>query len=715
VLDAASIKAHLHHFCNTLPKQPLVETSPYFSIEESSTDNDLGLLTARVILPNCVGSFQRSHSAERGYRTEKAAFEAAAYECYRALRQAELVNENLLPRILALRDRCRNLDSLLVVDEHIRPWRSIASAWSSSELYKSIIEVETDYQDDFSAFRISLITPVPIPTTCWSASKHHTRITSLRIGTPVTMKTATNFEMLRRYKQKMATLYPSMESHPKDVEQLDFVFIFDLDEGQEFFSHHRTTDIGGIMARIIDLVEKTMIADQIQSSLLQTCTFQHPTQIVAALTAPSADVIINFERLEFLGDAILKTVVSAQTFTERVHWPAGLLSQYRDTLISNSSLANAAFSLQLDHHIMTQRLKTRTLAPPRISDSFSPPGKRKLSSKTLADVLQALVAAAYLDSGFSLARLCIKVFIPEIRSESPTFETPRGASFSRYEMEEIQSLIGYQFRNITFLLQALTHPSSVSHGSEESYLRLAFLGDAILGFLVTEALFLQGNELPEGRMTKIKAAILNSNMLGYVCMTHSISRNFVDIEAVAPNHFQNTTRNEAMQLWKYMRHESQDLIEAQKACKMRYHQVCKKLQEQLQAGLSYPWLMLAKLQPECFYSDLIQSVFGAIYVDSGQDMNACQRFLDTLGISSHLQRMVRPDFDVTHPRNALQNLAPNAEVRNLRSSNGNFRCEIMLHEVEIASVESCRSKSEASILTSHRAIQLLLSKRTASD
>jgi dsRNA-specific ribonuclease len=169
------------------------------------------------------------------------------------------------------------------------------------------------------------------------------------------------------------------------------------------------------------------------------------------------------------------------------------------------------------------------------------------------------------------------VFIPEVQSEDPKFQMAPNAGPSINGVEEVQSLTGYRFRNIAVLLQALTHPSCISHGSEESYQRLAFLGDAVLGFVVTKALFLHGNEISEGKMTEIKAAIVNSNMLGYVCMTHSISRNFVNIAAVAPNRFRNTTRKETKSLWKYMRHESQDLSKVQETCNTRYRRLYKML------------------------------------------------------------------------------------------------------------------------------------------
>jgi len=713
MLTAEATKAHLHHFCNTLPKQPFVDTNPNFWIHENSSNKGLGLLTAGVALPNCVGSFPRSYLAPGEYRTERAASKAAAYECYKALHEAELVNNNFLPSILNIQKRCRDLPSLIEVDEHIQPWRLMANAWSSPEICKTTIQVEGNRLDGLSSFHISFITPMSIPAMSLPISKQHTGIALKQTFTSDTKKLAITFEELERLRQRMAALYLPSESPKDDVANLDFVYIFDFDDGQEFFSQPPLIDVGEVMTRVVGQVEKFMVAGLLQMSILPTCKLRNAAHIVTALTAPSADAHLNFERYEFFGDAVLKIVVSTQVFTDHVSWPAGWLSQYRDNLISNASLANAALSLHLDQYILTKAPRTSNWALPRISDANCSPGKRQMSSKTLADVSQALFAAAFLDAGHGLARSCIKIFIPEIRCERPTFEMPHGVGFSRCEVEELQQLTGHQFGNITVLLQALTHPSCASHGSEESYQRLAFLGDAVLGFLVAKALFEHLEELSEGRMTEIRAAVVNSNMLGYICMTHSISRKVFGIETVTLKQFRKARRVEVMPLWKYMRYESKELGEALEACNTRYRRLCGRLEQQMHSGRSYPWVTLAELQPEGFYSDLVQSVIGAIYVDSGEDWSACQQFLETIGISSCIQRMVRSDYDVAHPRSALQQLAPLAEVRSQRSSDGSFRCEVTVDETEIASAESCKNRNEASILASHRAVQTLAIGRDA--
>jgi ribonuclease-3 len=75
-------------------------------------------------------------------------------------------------------------------------------------------------------------------------------------------------------------------------------------------------------------------------------------------------------------------------------------------------------------------------------------------------------------------------------------------------LEQCQERIGYQFDDLRLLQAALTHASSANH-RRESNERMEFLGDAVLGLVVCQALY---DELPdalEGDMTKIKSAVVS--------------------------------------------------------------------------------------------------------------------------------------------------------------------------------------------------------------
>lgn len=75
-------------------------------------------------------------------------------------------------------------------------------------------------------------------------------------------------------------------------------------------------------------------------------------------------------------------------------------------------------------------------------------------------------------------------------------------------IEEYEKLIGYTFRDKKLLETALTHSSYANEHKCESYERLEFLGDSVLGFVTAEYLFTNYSELPEGQLTKTRAALV---------------------------------------------------------------------------------------------------------------------------------------------------------------------------------------------------------------
>ena len=68
----------------------------------------------------------------------------------------------------------------------------------------------------------------------------------------------------------------------------------------------------------------------------------------------------------------------------------------------------------------------------------------------------------------------------------------------------LQSRLGHTFRDGDLLQQALTHTSSGQPHME----RLEFLGDAVLGVVIAEALYCRYPEEPEGRLTRMRAALV---------------------------------------------------------------------------------------------------------------------------------------------------------------------------------------------------------------
>ena len=87
----------------------------------------------------------------------------------------------------------------------------------------------------------------------------------------------------------------------------------------------------------------------------------------------------------------------------------------------------------------------------------------------------------------------------------------------REDVEALEAALGHSFRDPKLLERALTHKSRVYEQNLQSVLddneQLEFLGDSILGFIVSELLVAAHPDYPEGRLSKLKAHLVSSSHL----------------------------------------------------------------------------------------------------------------------------------------------------------------------------------------------------------
>lgn len=82
------------------------------------------------------------------------------------------------------------------------------------------------------------------------------------------------------------------------------------------------------------------------------------------------------------------------------------------------------------------------------------------------------------------------------------------------QIERAEEIIGYSFHDKSLILAALTHPSAVEgHSVSDSYERLEFLGDSILGSIVAYRAYHDYPDLNEGGLTRIKVSLVSGSSL----------------------------------------------------------------------------------------------------------------------------------------------------------------------------------------------------------
>ena len=122
-------------------------------------------------------------------------------------------------------------------------------------------------------------------------------------------------------------------------------------------------------------------------------SFTDLTLLQEALTHKSAGTP-NYERLEFLGDAVLELVVTEQIYRLHPTLDEGAMTRMRVALVRRESLAEVAKRLQLGRYLQFGQGERKSGGMHRAS--------------ILADSFEALVGAVYLDSGFEVAQEVIK-------------------------------------------------------------------------------------------------------------------------------------------------------------------------------------------------------------------------------------------------------------------------------------------------------------------
>ncbi len=97
------------------------------------------------------------------------------------------------------------------------------------------------------------------------------------------------------------------------------------------------------------------------------------------------------------------------------------------------------------------------------------------------------------------------------------------------EVEKIKKLqgleenIGYTFKNINLLKNALTHTSYANEHNIQSNEKLEFLGDSILEFISSDYMYKKYTTLKEGEMTKVRATVVCEESLYKVAKMHNFS------------------------------------------------------------------------------------------------------------------------------------------------------------------------------------------------
>lgn len=155
---------------------------------------------------------------------------------------------------------------------------------------------------------------------------------------------------------------------------------------------HLIRVIGGFKMKLQKELEGKL-GYQFQNSRLLTQALTHSSYVNEHHMSRLAD----YERLEFLGDAVLEIVTSEFLFHRYPKNPEGELTRMRASIVCEPTLAFCTRELELGRYLLLGKGEAQT-------------GGRERKS-VLSDVLEALIGAIYLDGGFASAKDFVYGFI----------------------------------------------------------------------------------------------------------------------------------------------------------------------------------------------------------------------------------------------------------------------------------------------------------------
>jgi dsRNA-specific ribonuclease len=240
-----------------------------------------------------------------------------------------------------------------------------------------------------------------------------------------------------------------------------------------------------------------------------------------------------YERLEFLGDAVLGFLVASSSFLKLPDAEEGFLHQTRVDIVNNDNLGKIAKTANFESLLLTAFDLAKLNA--------------EITAKITADCFEALLGALYKDQGIApcrallgklldmhdaeLRELCY-LFTDELLVEAKHFVEKDRASIKQWSKFASTRLLhrrfglrsGVEIANTHLWLQAFTHASFKEPqidagefiGHDPSYERIEFLGDAVLQLLSSEFLVDAFPYHQEHLLTQVRSSLVKNTKLAIV-------------------------------------------------------------------------------------------------------------------------------------------------------------------------------------------------------
>ncbi|EAT85008.2 hypothetical protein SNOG_07542 [Parastagonospora nodorum SN15] len=477
-----------------------------------------------------------------------------------------------------------------------------------------------------------------------------------------------------------------------------------------------------LLPSILHRFGMAIIAETLRTTLLGPVALDsaHSLLLTRALKSSAADGNDNYQRLEFLGDCILKFIATVHLMAANPKWPESHLTAKKGRIVSNGFLARATIAAGLDRFMITKSFTGAKWAPRYAGDLLAETGpavKEERSSKLIADIIESLIGACYTVGGFEKAVLCVQTLLPlepwiSVPAANSILHEAAPAEADLMGLDVLETLIGYTFKKKPLLLEALTHASFSGPHVHCSYERLEFLGDAVLDYIISKRLHAHSPELSHQKMHAIRTATVNASFLAFRLFETTIDEETINKTSMRPE-------SQKRAIWQFLRSGSPSLNANRDNALRQHEQVRDEIIIGLNEAARFPWHLFALTDPPKFLSDMVESVIGAVYIDSLGDILTCEAIVRRLGILDCLDHILCNGVDCLHPKERLGHLAVDKGVQyarvgmNTEPNEGDkmYKCQVKVGGEDVGDVAEGLKRLNAETVAAWKAVGVLESRK----
>ncbi|KAI0303519.1 hypothetical protein B0F90DRAFT_1896870 [Multifurca ochricompacta] len=304
-------------------------------------------------------------------------------------------------------------------------------------------------------------------------------------------------------------------------------FLFPLAFTRLFTMSEEMSSLFGFFPRLLHRVQDVWRARNARIGLgLPPILDDH---LIEATTLPAAAAGFNNQRLETLGDSVLKLCTSVHLYNKFPYCHEGQLDHLRRRSISNRPLMARAKAIGLEHYLNVEGQNVRiwptvvaddspTLQDVTYSDRIV---KRRMARRSLQDCMEAIIGAGYLSGGIPMAIQVGSALGLNFGGPGPwqmryTLQPHSQPAFSRYT--ELQDGLGYEFQHAELLQEALMHSSFWSGGKSNHYGLADFRVEAVVDLVVMTYLHKKFPQANSGQLSSLRSRAVCGPVLAFVAV-----------------------------------------------------------------------------------------------------------------------------------------------------------------------------------------------------